>query len=72
MAGVQLDPVPSESDAVDLLACLATALGGRHLFDLRLQHRDGRVRRMSATDTRPGASHLSAAVCAEARRHDRR
>jgi hypothetical protein len=52
-AGTQLDPVPTESDAVDLLACLATALGGRQLFDLRLQHHDGQVRRMSATDTTP-------------------
>ena len=52
-AGLELDPVPTEADAIDLLACLATALGGPALFDLRLHRRDGRVRRMTASDARP-------------------
>src|SRR6476659_7000696 len=52
-AGVQLDPVPTESDAVDLLATLATELGGRELFDLHLHRTNGHVRRMSATEAHP-------------------
>ena len=52
-AGVQFDPVPTESDAVDLLATLATELGGRELLDLHLHRTNGHLRRMSATEAHP-------------------
>ena len=52
-AGVHLEPVPTEPAVVDLLAALATALGGRDMFDLRLHHRDGKITRMAASEARP-------------------
>jgi hypothetical protein len=47
--GLRPDPV----SALHHLAEVATSLGGRHLFELYLHHRDGRVESRAATDPLP-------------------
>ncbi len=51
--GVEHDSLPTEAAALSFLATVATALGGRHLFEFHLHRRDGRIER------RPASQRLS-------------